>query len=364
MFASAVLGALLLPLVAAVSVSVNRTASSSRLHTWWHSTGEYNSQTPVLDGNVRQSGNFSVQVSTSSNTSDPSSYYDSFVYETIPRNGMGNIINPLDPAILSTNDDGITIESAIGMTMAWTSFLYSEDVSIKITRLDGGSTAAGNVIIHPTTLDYAKTEVNGDIYITVPYSNRGVRFSVEFTDNLYEFHSNCAISCTVGKQDLESSFSYSNTSSSCKISFGPTIPSGLVLWLQTLPCSRTNSKIFIGGLVQNTNPSGESYWQEPFDSRNPVVGIEPLNSLLIFASPFPPPDMVPDPTSPTSFVVEPGLVTDVNTTDKNTVSAFCGATFPQSTPCLSREACFRSKQLMLLMISVLQTKPLASEKPC
>ncbi|CAD6583143.1 MAG: hypothetical protein ASARMPREDX12_001185 [Alectoria sarmentosa] len=271
MFASAVLGALLLPLVAAVSVSVNRTASNSRLHTWWHSTGEYNSQTPVLDGNVRQSGNYSVQVSTSSNTSDLSSYYDSFVYETIPRNGMGNILNPLDPAILSTNDDGITIESAIGMTMAWTSFLYSEDVSIKITRLDGGSTAAGNVIIHPTTLDYAKTEVNGDIYITVPYSVRGVRFSVEFTDNLYEFHSNCAISCTVG------------------------------------------------GLVQNTNPSGESYWQEPFDSRNPVVGIEPLNSLLIFASPFPPPDMVPNPTSPTSFVVEPGLVTDVNTTDKNTV---------------------------------------------
>ncbi|CAF9909197.1 MAG: hypothetical protein ALECFALPRED_005407 [Alectoria fallacina] len=271
MFASAILGALFLSLVAAVSVSVNRTASSSRLHTWWHSTGEYNSQTSVLDGNVRQSGHYSVQVSTSSNTSDPSSYYDSFVYETIPRNGMGNIIKPLEPAILSTNDDGISIESAIGMTMAWTSFLYSEDVSIRITRLDGGSTAAGNVIIHPTTLEYAKTEVNGDIYITVPYSKRGVRFSVEFTDNLYEFHSNCAISCTVG------------------------------------------------GLVQNSNPSGESYWQEPFDSRNPVVGIEPLNSLLIFASPFPPPDMVPNPTSPTSFVVEPGLVTDVNTTDKNTV---------------------------------------------
>ena len=29
--------------------------------------------------------------------------------------------------------------------------------------------------------------------------------------------------------------------------------------------------------------------------------------------------MVPDPTSPTSLVVEPGLVTDVNTTDKNTL---------------------------------------------
>lgn len=71
--------------------------------------------------------------------------------------------------------------------------------------------------------------------------------------------------------------------------------------------------------MQNTNPSGESYWQKPFDNRNPVVGVEPLNSLLVFASPFPAPDMVPDPTSPTSLVVEPGLVIDVNMTDKNTV---------------------------------------------
>lgn len=221
MFAPTILGALLLPLVGAVSVSVNRTTSSSSLHTWWHSTGEYNTQTPVLDGNVRQSGNYSVQVSTSSNTSN---YYDSFVYETIPRNGMGNIINPLEPTVLSTNDDGITFETAIGMTMAWTSFLYSEDVSVKISRLDGGSTAASNVIVHPTTLDYAKTEVNGDLYIMVPYNSRGVRFSVEFTDNLYEFHSNCAISCTVGKQQLKSVFPDLNTTSGCKTSFGPIIP--------------------------------------------------------------------------------------------------------------------------------------------
>lgn len=71
--------------------------------------------------------------------------------------------------------------------------------------------------------------------------------------------------------------------------------------------------------MQNTNPSGESYWKGPFDSGNPIVGKEPLNSLLIFASPFPAPDMVPDPAAPTSLVVEPGLVTGLNTTDKNTV---------------------------------------------
>lgn len=71
--------------------------------------------------------------------------------------------------------------------------------------------------------------------------------------------------------------------------------------------------------MQNTNPSGGSYWAEPFDSSNPIVGIEPLNSLLIFASAFPTSDMIPDPTLSTSLVVEPGLVTDLSTTDKSTV---------------------------------------------
>ena len=288
MFACTILGALLLPLVGAVSV--NRTASSSVLQTWWHSTGEWNTQTPVLDGNVRQSGKYSVQVSTSS------SYYDSFVYETIPRNGLGNIVNPLEPTVLSPNGDGISIEAAIGLTMAWTSFLYSEDVSVKITRLDGGNTSASNVIIRPTTIDYAKTEVNGDLYISVPYSSRGVRFSVEFTDDLYEFHSNCAISCTVGKQNFQPLFPYLNISSSCSIpyllsqSFHLDWSHGFkhCLVIET----KLTPKSFSGGLVQNTNPSGGSYWAEPFDSRNPIVGIEPLNSLLIFASAFPTSDMV------------------------------------------------------------------------
>ena len=71
--------------------------------------------------------------------------------------------------------------------------------------------------------------------------------------------------------------------------------------------------------MQNTNPSSGSYWAEPFDSSNPIVGIEPLNSLLIFASAFPTSDMIPDPTLSTSLVVEPGLVTDLSTTDKSTV---------------------------------------------
>ncbi|KZF19085.1 glycoside hydrolase family 49 protein [Xylona heveae TC161] len=40
----------------------------------------------------------------------------------------------------------------------------------------------------------------------------------------------------------------------------------------------------------------------------PVVGREPLNALLIFASPFPPSDMVPLATEDV-YYVKPGLVT-------------------------------------------------------
>lgn len=46
------------------------------------------------------------------------------------------------------------------------------------------------------------------------------------------------------------------------------------------------------------------------------------------------------------------------------VSAILGATFPQSTLCLSRETCFRCRRLMSHMRLVLQTELCGSEKPC
>ena len=258
---------LLLPLLSG-AISTNRTVSNNVLQTWWHSTGEYNYRTAVRDGNVRQSHFYSVQVSSESNTQNQDSYYDSFVYETIPRNGNGNILVPGDLSSTSTQDDGVTIEADLGMTMAWTSFLYGTNVSVKVSRIDGANTAASNVIIRPTTLSYTISEVNGDVYLTVPYSDKGSRFSVEFVDNLYPFHISCA--CTEGD------------------------------------------------FVQDTEPHGYGYVPN-FSASNPIVGVEPHDSLLIFASPFPSSTMVPDPNSSTSLVVKAGLVSGLDTTDKTTV---------------------------------------------
>ena len=250
------------------AVSVNRTVSNHVLQTWWHSTGEYNHQTAVRDGNVRQSHLYSVQVSSQSNTTDPNSYYDSFVYESIPRNGNGNILVPGDLSSTSTQDDGITIEADLGMTMAWTSFLYGADVSLKVSRIDGANTSASNVVIRPTTLNYAVSEVDGNVYIRVPYTDKGSRFSVEFVDNLYSFHTSCA--CTEGE------------------------------------------------FVQDTDPHGHGYVPN-FGTSNPIVGVEPHDSLLIFASPFPSSAMVANANSSTSLVVEAGRVSGLDVTDKTTV---------------------------------------------
>ena len=42
----------------------------------------------------------------------------------IPRNGQGNIIVPGDPSSVTTEDDGVTVEAAVWITMAWTQLLY------------------------------------------------------------------------------------------------------------------------------------------------------------------------------------------------------------------------------------------------
>ena len=51
---------------------LNSTANLTDLLTWWHDTGEINTQTPVLDGNVRQSHLYSVQIA---EASSPTTYY-------------------------------------------------------------------------------------------------------------------------------------------------------------------------------------------------------------------------------------------------------------------------------------------------
>ncbi|KAI1321096.1 dextranase precursor [Xylariaceae sp. FL0255] len=249
-----------LPLVLLVSADTiaagDGTASGDNLTTWWHDTGEINYETPVQSGNVRQSHVYSAWVK--STTDSSATYYNTFVYETIPRNGRGNIIIPGDPSSITTADDGVTIEAAIWITMAWTQFLYSSDAWVKVSRR--GSTAtvtAADVVIRPSKLDLTVTDDGaGNIYILVPYSETGMRFSVEFNDNLYTYQDSCDTTTCDFVQDW--------------VSDGP-------------------------------------YYFSPLTDQNAVMGIEPHDALMIFASP-PAPDLIPDVDAPETYVVYPGDV--------------------------------------------------------
>jgi hypothetical protein len=253
--------------IAAFTISsrdaTNTTADLSDLVTWWHSTGEINTETPVQDGNVRQSHLYSVTVASESS----STYYDSFVYETIPRNGNGQICIPGDLNSTCTDIyDQITIEPIIGVTMAWTQFLYDSDVIVNVSRLNGVAIADSDIVIRPSNLDYDISYECGYALISVPYSSNGVRFSVEFQDDLWTYRTTADGSDYV--QDIDSS---------------------------------------------------AGYYVSEYTDDMPIVGIEPTNALLIFASPFPTSDLIPDDPSDT-YEVPTGRVTGLNTTTSSIVS--------------------------------------------
>lgn len=198
-----------------------------------------------------------------------SNSYNSFVYETIPRNGQGNIITPGDPDSVTDADDAITIEADIWITMAWTQFLYGADAWVKISRQDNHSSKASDVIIRPSTLDFKMIDDSeGNVYILVPYRSQGYRFSVEFQDNLYSYHDSC-------------------DSTVCDF-------------------------------VQDWHPDGPNYVPE-FTEDMPVMAVEPHDALLIFASPMPPADLVPEQSSPDTYVVPPGRVPDLSNIDNKNV---------------------------------------------
>lgn len=234
-----------------LTLKANRTADSEALKTWWHSTGEINTQTPVQNENVRQSHVYSVQVGVANATD----FYDSFVYETIPRNGNGKICVPGDLSSTCDIDDQISIESDIGVDMAWTQYLASVDTVVKISRSSPIDPA--DVVIRPTTLAFHMRSSGDALLITVPYSENGHRFSVEFKDNLWEYRNG------------------GPGSNSC--------------------------------YVQNKNPDGQNYIE--YDDTMPIVGVEPLNALLVFMSPFPDSQFVPNLED--AYEVPEGLVQDL-----------------------------------------------------
>ncbi|KAI5242099.1 glycoside hydrolase [Aureobasidium subglaciale] len=261
----------------------NNTVNDSKLQTWWHDSGVINTESPVQPEAVRQSHLYSVQVTNSVDQT----YYDSFVYQTIPRNGQGNILIPDDLTSTTSASDGITIEETIGMTMSWSSFLYSADVWVKVHRLDGFSIISDSFVIRPTNHNFTTSVTAGDLFIQVPFDEQGSKFSVEFNDNLYEFHDGCS---------------------------DPT-------------CS----------YVQDTTAEGP-YYVDKFDDSMPLISVEPLDTLLIFASPFEDESLIPDQTSATSLVVSEGRISDLNTTNATTVIFGPGVYYATATDYLNLSA--------------------------
>lgn len=241
-------------------------ANSASLQTWWHETGEINTRTPVADGNVRQSHKYAVQVASLANAS---TFYDSFVYETIPRSGKAKLCCP-DQSTICDADDQISIEDDIGVTMGWSQFLYGSDVVVKVERLDGAAVSTSNITLRPTNLGFNISAHNNYALIHIPYTpdTNGARFSVEFADDIFDYHA----------QDDSSNSHY----------------------------------------VQNVNQTGD-YYVESYTDSMPIVGREPLNSLLIFASPFPSSDKVPSNTDDV-YRVTPGLVSSLEGVTQSVVS--------------------------------------------
>jgi len=255
---------LILEFCMSIASAANATASLSTLKTWWHSTGEINTKTPVQNGNVRQSHLYSIQIATAKSLS---TYYNSFVYETIPRNGNGQICIPGNLSSICNIDDQISIEPSVGITMAWTQFLFSADVIVKVSRLSGVAISAADVVIRPSNLTYTVQSVDGAALITVPYMQYGTRFSVELEDDLWTYRN---------AEPGDNSY-----------------------------------------YVQNVDPNGPGYVSS-YTSNMPIDGVEPRNALLIFASPFPSSDKVPNNAAQT-LTVTPGRVTGLNTTTKSIV---------------------------------------------
>jgi hypothetical protein len=148
--------------------------------------------------------------------------------------------------------------------MAWTQFLFAADVIVKVSRLNGAAISASNVIIRPSNLKYTIQSVGGAVLIAVPHTEYGTRFSVELQDDLW---------------------TYRNA--------GP----------------GENSYY-----VQDVDPNGPGY-VESYTNNMPIDGVEPRNALLIFASPFPSSDKVPNDAAQTITMI-PGRITGLNTTNK------------------------------------------------
>ena len=260
------------------TLAQNNTVSSPQLVTWWHDEGVFDSSGPISDASVRQSHLYSVQVTPANNLG---LFYDSFVYESIPRNGNGQVTAPNDlNSVDDTMQDGVTIEPLLNTTMAWTQFLYDEDVVLKIQRIDkdADSASSSGVTIRPTTYDYTISSDDSAIYVTVPHLTTGTRFSLEFEDDLISYHT---------------------------LAMSPA-------------CSGSQAPVGNCQYVQDVSDNAGNFYIK-YNSSMPSVGVEPRNALLIFASPFPPEELVANDSADKTLTVQPGFVSNLDKTDAETV---------------------------------------------
>ncbi|KAH7160997.1 glycosyl hydrolase family 49-domain-containing protein [Dactylonectria macrodidyma] len=121
-----------------------------------HDKHQVNDHGPVAANEVRQSRKYSVSV----RLAEKGKFQDSFVYESIPRNGDGKMYYLANPGqeYKLQDGDGITIETDAKINMAWTQFQYSRDVEVRIKSNDNSEFGpASNVVIHTPNVKYTIT---------------------------------------------------------------------------------------------------------------------------------------------------------------------------------------------------------------
>ncbi|KAL7942257.1 glycoside hydrolase family 49 protein [Trichoderma barbatum] len=225
-----------------------QTASTRTLHTWWQEGGVKDSKrTRIYENKVRQSQAYRVEVRSAppAGTAD-APWYDSFVYESIPRGGNGFFKTPVDSpnpqqfAKGECNDgDGISeLEHNANLSMAWSQFEYDGDVEVKITPCNG--LELNQVTIRPAALHLEAKALSDAVFIRVPRNPDGFKFSVEFADDIIQYFSD-----------------------------------------------------------------GTQYVKE---GHGHLVGREPRNALLIFASPFPTAELTPPMSESNTTVMKPGPI--------------------------------------------------------
>ena len=158
----------------------------ARLQTWWHDDAERQSERPVAPGSVRQSSVFSANATASASCSGTSAGWErSFVYQSIPRSGASKRGY--------TAPDGAEYAASAGLSMSWTTFLYSADVWVAVTHLGLSRSRhhapPPNVTLRPRRVAAAletRWLDGATLAIKIPHQPGGLRVSVEFDTELFD----------------------------------------------------------------------------------------------------------------------------------------------------------------------------------